>query len=82
MKSPWRKSSRSGGQGNCLEVRLKGTPEVRDSKMGDASPVLVLSRNDFVALLNNVKLANRLSPAVRHFGLIARAGHQDDPRTA
>ena len=59
MKSLWRKSSRRGGQGNCVEARLNGTPEIRDSKMGDASPVLELSRYDFVALLNNVKLADR-----------------------
>jgi len=65
VKSPWRKSSRSGSGGNCVEARLNGTPEIRDSKMGEASPVLELSRNDFVALLNNVKLSNRLSPAVR-----------------
>jgi len=61
VKSPWRKSSRSGGQGNCVEARLNGTPEIRDSKMGDASPVLELSRDAFVALLNNVKLGNGLS---------------------
>ncbi|MFD0558702.1 uncharacterized protein DUF397 [Stackebrandtia endophytica] len=63
MKSPWRKSSRSGGQGNCVEARLNHTPEVRDSKMGDDSPILRLSPNDFTALLNSVKL-QRLVTAV------------------
>lgn len=56
MKSPWRKSSRSGSQGNCVEARLNDLgPEVRDSKLGDASPILRVSRADFIALLSSVK---------------------------
>ena len=54
---PWRKSTRSQGSGgNCVEARLNQTgPEVRDSKLGDASPILSLSRTDFTALLDSVK---------------------------
>ncbi|GAA4911156.1 uncharacterized protein DUF397 [Stackebrandtia albiflava] len=52
----WRKSSRSPSTGgNCVEARMHaGTPEIRDSKMGDRSPILEMSRTDFVALLRSV----------------------------
>jgi hypothetical protein len=50
----WRKSSRSGNQGNnCVEARLcAGAFQVRDSKLGDDSPVFGMSTPDFAALLN------------------------------
>ncbi|TWJ07682.1 uncharacterized protein DUF397 [Stackebrandtia albiflava] len=53
----WRKSSRSGGSGgSCVEARLNaGGPEVRDSKLGDDSPILSLNRSDFLALLDSVR---------------------------
>ena len=52
----WRKSSRSGQQGNCVEARLnQAGPELRDSKLGDGSPVLALTRTDFTALLDSAK---------------------------
>jgi hypothetical protein len=56
MAGEWRKSSRSQGSGNnCVETRVfDGAPQVRDSKMGDASPILQLSRSDFAALLDSV----------------------------
>jgi hypothetical protein len=52
----WRKSSRSGNSGgNCVEARLnEAGPEVRDSKLGEDSPILALSRTDFTALLRSV----------------------------
>ena len=41
MDSRWRKSTKSGGQGACVEVRLTdGTVQVRDTKLGEASPIL------------------------------------------
>lgn len=52
----WRKSSRSTGNGssNCVEVRCVPTGyEVRDSKLGDLSPVIALSAPDFEALLTS-----------------------------
>ncbi|GAA4897499.1 uncharacterized protein DUF397 [Stackebrandtia albiflava] len=56
MTGKWRKARRSSAQGNnCVEARLNGeTPEVRDSKMGDRSPILEMSRHDFAALLRSV----------------------------
>lgn len=46
----WHKSSRSTGQNNCVEVRLRSTPEIRDSKRADG-PVLRVSRSAFTALV-------------------------------
>ena len=53
----WKTSSRSpdnGGQ--CVQARLAGpSHQVRDSKLGAASPVLTMNRSDLTALLNCVK---------------------------
>ena len=56
MTGPWRKSSRSStAQGNCVEARQSaGQAQIRDSKMGDGSPILQLSRSEFAALLDSV----------------------------
>jgi hypothetical protein len=51
----WRKSSRSGGQGNCVEVA--DTPTVvgvRDSK-DESGPVLVFARPEWRAFVAGVK---------------------------
>jgi hypothetical protein len=50
---PWRKSSRSQGNGgNCVEARPAGPGfQVRDSKLGDASPIFDLPGADFGSLL-------------------------------
>jgi hypothetical protein len=50
----WRKSSRSSGQQNsdCVEARAVAADfQVRDSKLGDASPVFDLKTVDFTGLL-------------------------------
>lgn len=53
---PWRKSSRSGANGgNCVEARLGNVVEVRDSKAPEQGS-LAMSRTDFTALLDAVKL--------------------------
>ncbi|MBO3732641.1 DUF397 domain-containing protein [Glycomyces niveus] len=52
--TPWRKSSRSQGTANsdCVEARSAGTGfQVRDSKLGDDSPIFDLKTADFTALL-------------------------------
>ena len=51
----WRKSSRSAAQGQCVETRMAASFEVRDSKLGDASPVLAMSAGDFAGLLTAVR---------------------------
>ncbi|MFC4336054.1 DUF397 domain-containing protein [Salininema proteolyticum] len=49
----WKKSSRSGNTGNCVEVRLSEQPnadvEVKDSKLAD-SPILRASAADWRAI--------------------------------
>ena len=50
----WRKSSRSGGN-NCVEVALNlETPRIRDSKLGDASPILDVKPSAYAAFLKAV----------------------------
>lgn len=53
--SRWRKSSRSqAGGNNCVEVRLAGPVELRDSKAPTLG-MLAMSRNEFAGLLDSVK---------------------------
>lgn len=55
----WRKSSHSGGTpSNCVEVahaRACGVIGVRDSKLGERSPVLVFDAPTFGVLVARVK---------------------------
>lgn len=53
----WRKSSRSSGNDNsaCVEARRSsGEFEVRDSKLGDSSPILSASAADWRGFLSTV----------------------------
>lgn len=53
----WRKSSYSGGNGgNCVEVAgdAGGGLLVRDSKLGDASPVLYFRADEWAAFIAGV----------------------------
>ncbi|WP_213457171.1 DUF397 domain-containing protein [Rhizomonospora bruguierae] len=50
----WRKSSVSGDTG-CVEAAfVEEEVGVRDSKLSDASPVLVFTRHEWVAFLHGV----------------------------
>lgn len=53
MSRPWRKSSRSQGDGgNCVEARPGNEGfQVRDSKLGEDSPIFGLATTDFQSLL-------------------------------
>lgn len=56
----WRKSSYSSGNDNCVEVgSAPGARGVRDSKLGESSPVLMFSRGAFADFLGEIK-AGRL----------------------
>ncbi|MFV2018364.1 DUF397 domain-containing protein [Micromonospora sp. LOL_023] len=51
----WRKSTRSGGDDNCVEVNVAGDRVgVRDSKAGSAGPVLDFSRTSFDSLIHSL----------------------------
>lgn len=53
----WRKSSRSNGAGNCVEVasNIPGRTLIRDSKLGADSPVLKVTPTQFTAFTSRVK---------------------------
>lgn len=54
MSGPWRKSTRSQGtaDSNCVEARTAERGfQVRDSKLGDDSPVFDLDTRAFTGLL-------------------------------
>jgi hypothetical protein len=52
----WRKSRRSGNEGNCVEVatNLRDVVPVRDSK-NLTGPVLVFARDAWVAFVDHVR---------------------------
>lgn len=52
----WRKSSRSGGNGQCVEVagNLTGIVAIRDSKNPNG-PALVFSPGDWRTFVNGIK---------------------------
>lgn len=56
LRRSWRKSTRSssGSDGNCVEIAPCSDAgfHVRDSKLGDASPLFDLSERDLAALIN------------------------------
>ena len=57
----WKKSSRSQGEGGCVEVTtaIPGWVGVRDTKLGPTSPVLAVTVTDWTALLATAKDGER-----------------------
>jgi hypothetical protein len=55
--SGWFKSSYSAGESGCVELNfaVPGYAGMRDSKLGDASPVLVFTRRELDAFLRGAK---------------------------
>jgi hypothetical protein len=52
----WRKSRRSTTGNGCVEVaELPDAVWVRDSKLGDASPVLVVTRDQWRAFVRTLR---------------------------
>ncbi|QSB04423.1 DUF397 domain-containing protein [Natronoglycomyces albus] len=53
----WRKSSRSNSQGQqCVEVRSgRVVMQLRDSKLGDVSPVFDMAPAEFSTFLSSLK---------------------------
>lgn len=52
----WGKSTFSGNNGGCVEVAtLPGWVGVRDTKLGDASPVLAFTNAEWIAFLNGIR---------------------------
>ncbi|GLZ78160.1 hypothetical protein Afil01_29670 [Actinorhabdospora filicis] len=49
--SPWKKSTRSANQGQCVEARTdEGRFQLRDSKLSE-SPILTVSKADWQGFL-------------------------------
>lgn len=52
----WRKSPYSQGNGNCVEIGdLSGGVAVRDTKLGDDSPILRFTDSEWIAFTRAIK---------------------------
>lgn len=53
----WIKSSKSNNNGSCVEIQAtdQGGVNVRDSKLGDSSPVLTFTANEWDAFVEGVR---------------------------
>ncbi len=53
----WRKSTKSGGQQNCVEVadHNREVVSVRDTKLSESSPILEVSRSAWQRFVDSTK---------------------------
>jgi predicted secreted Zn-dependent protease len=53
----WTKSSKSSTNGSCVEIQAdgRGNVKVRDSKLGDTSPILVFNAQEWDAFVEGVR---------------------------
>ena len=57
LDQEWRKATRSNNNGACAQVRAdgQGGVQVRDSKLGEASPILSFTAVEWSAFLDGAK---------------------------
>jgi hypothetical protein len=58
LETRWKKSTRSGpNSDNCVEAQIGdgGTVQVRDTKLGETSPILNFTRDEWAAFLGGAK---------------------------
>lgn len=56
VQARWTKSTRSNPSGNCVMTKTDGREiQVRDSKLGDASPILSFSFEDWGSFIAEIK---------------------------
>ncbi|WP_019852635.1 DUF397 domain-containing protein [Actinopolyspora mortivallis] len=52
----WRKSTRSNGSGACVDVGIAPSAAgVRDTKLGEDSPILAFTRSQWSSFLTTIK---------------------------
>lgn len=52
----WQTATASNGGTGCVQLRRKdGRAELRDSKLGDASPILQMNRTELAAFLDGAR---------------------------
>lgn len=55
LDASWRKASYSTNGASCVEVRLLGTVDVRDTKLGEASPILSFAPTAWATFVATVR---------------------------
>lgn len=61
LQTRWHTSSYSGGNG-CVEARHDSTVQVRDSKLGDASPILNFNVSTWTSFIDAIRDGRFVKP--------------------